>query len=95
MHIAYLERQKEKWEEEQKTKHSVTSEELTEILKEAGIETENLDDDNDSSGFDPDATFSGPPPKRSKSETFTLKFIDKEWIRKLVQWADKNHALLL
>ena len=88
-----LERQKEKWEEKQKTKQSVTSEKLTEILKEAGIETENLDDDdNDSSGFDPDATFSGPPPKRSKSETFTLKFVDKEWIRKLAQWADKNRV---
>ena len=94
MHIAYLERQKEKWEEEQKTKHSVTSEELTEILKEAGIETENLDDDdNDSSGFDPDATFSGPPPKRSKSETF--KFVDKEWIRKLAHGLIKTGLVML
>ena len=79
-----LARQKEKWEEKQKTKQSVTSEKLTEILKEAGIETENLDDDDNDS--------SGPPPKRSKSETFTLKFVDKEWIRKLAQWADKNRV---
>ena len=58
---------------------------------------DDVDDDDDFGGgsYDSDPTFSGPPPKRVTSETFTLKFIDKEWIRKLVQWADKNHALLL
>ena len=48
-------------------------------------EVESADDSND-------ASFPGPPPKQSKPETFWLNFVDKEWIRKLCKWADKNRV---
>jgi hypothetical protein len=59
-------------------------------LKENGMDVEEDDiyfdaDDSDNPDF-PGA----PPPKKTKSETFTLTFDDKEWIRKFCNWADRH-----
>ena len=65
-------------------------------MREAGVviddeEMEDKDDDKDEAG----PSFSGGTPKPT---SFTLEFEDKEWIRKLCQWADchkvKSKALL-
>ena len=50
-----------------------------------------VDDEADEGDGDPkDIPFPGPPPKLEKPDSFTLTFIDKDWIRRLARWADKN-----
>ena len=64
-------------------------------MREAGITDDvPMDEDN----VKDDGDFDGPEQKRAKPTSFTLKFEDKEWIRKLCKWADahkvKSKALL-